>query len=161
MMQYLHYLFYLLKHKFWVFYYSCKLGIPVRGLLHDLSKFRPDEFFPYANNWFDRKGKIKKLNYDDKSTAFGIAWGKHQRRNEHHWQYWVIEGKSPCGKARRSLANPMPEPVAKEMLADWCGAARAKKQPNVRKWYQEHKDEMTLHLRTRRYIEFLLEGIEV
>ena len=32
-------------HKYWVFRYCCKAGIPVQGLLHDLSKFSPVEFF--------------------------------------------------------------------------------------------------------------------
>ena len=32
-------------HKFGVFHYAVKLGIPVRGLLHDISKFHPIEFF--------------------------------------------------------------------------------------------------------------------
>lgn len=32
-------------HKRWVFYYCCKVGIPFQGLVHDLSKFSPTEFW--------------------------------------------------------------------------------------------------------------------
>lgn len=32
-------------HKYWVFYYCLKAGIPIQGLLHDMSKFSPVEFF--------------------------------------------------------------------------------------------------------------------
>ena len=32
-------------HKHWVFYYCCKVGIPFQGLVHDLSKFSPTEFW--------------------------------------------------------------------------------------------------------------------
>ena len=32
-------------HKHWVFYYCCKVGIPFQGLIHDLSKFSPTEFW--------------------------------------------------------------------------------------------------------------------
>ena len=32
------------KHKWLVFKFSIRLGVPIRGLLHDLSKFSPEEF---------------------------------------------------------------------------------------------------------------------
>ena len=32
-------------HKFWVFVYCLKAGIPLQGLFHDMSKFSPIEFF--------------------------------------------------------------------------------------------------------------------
>ena len=32
-------------HKYWVGYYCFKLGIPWRGIKHDLSKFSPIEFW--------------------------------------------------------------------------------------------------------------------
>ena len=35
----------ILVHKWWVFYYACKFGIPWRGFMHDWSKFHPTEFF--------------------------------------------------------------------------------------------------------------------
>ena len=34
-----------LTHKWWVFKYACKLGIPWQGFMHDMSKFSPTEFF--------------------------------------------------------------------------------------------------------------------
>ena len=46
------YLSYLLRHKWFVFIECCKQGIFWRGLVHDCSKFLPDEFFPYAfHDW--------------------------------------------------------------------------------------------------------------
>ena len=32
-------------HKYWVGYYCFKAGIPIQGILHDLSKFSPTEFW--------------------------------------------------------------------------------------------------------------------
>ncbi len=49
------YLQYLLCHKWWVFWYCCLYGIPWRGIVHDLSKFRPDEWFPYVNAFYGPK----------------------------------------------------------------------------------------------------------
>ena len=37
-------LFRVLKHKYYVFIYCCKLGIPWQGITHDLSKFSWIEF---------------------------------------------------------------------------------------------------------------------
>lgn len=37
-----------LKHKWVVFKLCCKAGIPWRGLVHDLSKFSPTEFWESA-----------------------------------------------------------------------------------------------------------------
>lgn len=34
-----------MKHKWLVFKFSLKVGIPFRGIMHDLSKFSPTEFF--------------------------------------------------------------------------------------------------------------------
>lgn len=34
----------ILLHKFWVFVYCCKLGIPWQGITHDMSKFSWTEF---------------------------------------------------------------------------------------------------------------------
>ena len=34
----------ILRHKYFVFKYCCKLGIPWQGITHDLSKFSPTEF---------------------------------------------------------------------------------------------------------------------
>ena len=34
----------ILIHKWWVFYYCCKFGIPLQEITHDLSKFSPTEF---------------------------------------------------------------------------------------------------------------------
>ena len=33
------------KHRFRVFCLSCKAGIPLQGLVHDLSKYSPEEFW--------------------------------------------------------------------------------------------------------------------
>ena len=33
------------KHRFYVFIYACKAGIPFRGLVHDLSKYSITEFW--------------------------------------------------------------------------------------------------------------------
>src|SRR5664280_1736204 len=90
------YLWYVVCHRWFVFIECCKLGIPWQGIVHDLSKFRPSEFFPYARHfhgvgakeWRDKTGYYKPTDTGD--SAFDFAWFLHQKRNAHHWQYWIF-----------------------------------------------------------------------
>ena len=49
--KYIKYFLYILEHKKNVFKMCWKKGLYLHAFTHDLSKFLPDEFFPYAN-WF-------------------------------------------------------------------------------------------------------------
>ncbi|NLB78066.1 MAG: hypothetical protein GX796_04250 [Clostridiaceae bacterium] len=96
------YLKYVIRHRWYVFIECCKLGIPIRGLLHDLSKLLPSEFIPYARYFYgtwmkesewhgDRRNYIPwKYTVMGVEAAFDLAWLKHQKRNKHHWQYWLL-----------------------------------------------------------------------
>jgi len=96
------YLKYVLKHKWYVFIECCKMGIPLRGLLHDLSKLLPSEFIPYARYFYGTWMEESEWHGDKRnyvpwertemgiSEAFDLAWLKHQKRNKHHWQYWLL-----------------------------------------------------------------------
>jgi hypothetical protein len=94
-MKYLKYLWYVIKHKWFVFIECAKCGIIWRGIVHDLSKFRPSEFFAYANHFYGSKEPVRdKTGYykptDTGDSAFDYAWFLHQKRNPHHWQYWIM-----------------------------------------------------------------------
>jgi len=85
------YLWQVLRHKWFIFIEACKLGIPWLGLIHDWSKFLPSEFFPYTR--YFRGGKSP--NDEPHGIDFDYAWLNHQRRNKHHWQYWVLMNDNP------------------------------------------------------------------
>ena len=54
-----------ITHKKYVSYYCSRFGIPVQGLLHDLSKFSPVEFFESVKYYQGDKSPIdacKKAN---------------------------------------------------------------------------------------------------
>jgi len=85
----LKYLWQVLRHKWFVFLEACRLGIPWLGLIHDWSKLRSSEFAPYAQHFYGSQPEKK----DD--PAFDIAWLQHQKRNKHHWQYWVLMNDNP------------------------------------------------------------------
>lgn len=98
-MMYLKYLWYVLKHKWFVMLECFKMGLIWQGLVHDNSKFLPDEFFSYANHFHGPKAQGIKTGrdktgyykpYDTGDAAFDTAWFLHQKRNKHHWQWWCM-----------------------------------------------------------------------
>ena len=156
--KYLRYYKYLLKHKAWVFYYCFKLGIPFRGLFHDLSKFLPYEAYHYANATF---GPGRTVNYGLKngmpdlekieSTEFYRAVVRHKLRNSHHWESWT------WGSGKNSYKMEMDRGSLLEMIADWKSANKMHKDfPSSLEWYKVNKDKIILHKKTRRLVEFLL-----
>jgi len=133
------YLVYLLRHKWWVILYGRKLCVPFGRLLaHDLSKFLPDEWFPYANYF-----------YGSGDSRFQQAWKKHLVRNNHHWDFW----------ANQQYGLPMPDVVIREMIADWMSVGKIKGN-NAKDWYEQRKDKMTLDPNTRHSVEVYLRYVQ-
>ena len=52
MKQYFKYFKYVFKHKFWVMKYCFEDRLYIRGILHDINKFRPSNFIAYANYFY-------------------------------------------------------------------------------------------------------------
>ncbi|MBP5161650.1 MAG: catalase [Spirochaetales bacterium] len=73
------------KHRHLVMRHCFKAGIPWRGLLHDLSKYSPQEFIPgvrfYTGDRSPTAGERMKYGYSK-------AWMHHKGRNKHHYEYW-------------------------------------------------------------------------
>jgi len=120
-----------------------------QGLIHDLSKFRPSEFIPYANYFYgnnnniangrDKTGYYKPTDTDDK--AFDFAWLLHQKRNPHHWQWWIL----PEDEGGTKIL-PMQHKYLKEMICDWEGAGKAQNNTtSVQDWYKANKHKMQLN----------------
>ena len=157
MTAYLKYLSYVLRHKWFVFIACCRMGIPWQGIIHDISKFLPGEFIPYARFFYSNpfNPKRNKTGYckltDTGDKAFDFAWLLHQKRNKHHWQWWVLPEDSGGVKV-----FPMPLKYRKEMLADWIGAGKAQGKPDTKAWYEANNDKMQLHPETRKWIETML-----
>ena len=136
-MKHLKYLSYLIRHKWFVLLAGIKIGAPLwRLIVHDLSKFRPSEWFAYSFYFYATKKEIaaheRELlsdycglfeavpfgeHYEDR---FNIAWLHHQHRNPHHWQYWTMREDDG-----RQYNMSIPREYLLEMVADWAGAGRA------------------------------------
>lgn len=138
---------YLLRHKWYVFVEACRLGVFLRGLTHDLSKLRPDEWAAYADYFYG--GHSRKNTPPAVQAAFDLAWLLHQKRNDHHWQFWVLREDSGATKVL-----PMPDACRRELLADWRGAGRAiTGTDNTKDWWLQNGERMLLHEDTTRWLD--------
>jgi len=167
-LKYFKYLKYVIRHKWFVFIGCLKLGwgnswfFPLfyRGLIHDWSKLRPSELFPYAEHFYGNKESINRGR--DKSGYYragetdnykiDMAWLLHQKRNKHHWQWWVLhkdDGTIKC--------FDMPDLYLLEMVADWYGAGRAiSGKEIVGPWYESNKNKIKLSNRSRKTLEIVI-----
>ena len=73
------------KHKYKVLGLCIKAGIPFRGLVHDLSKYTPTEFFESVKYY---NGKYSPIANSKRENGYSKAWLHHFGRNKHHYEYW-------------------------------------------------------------------------
>lgn len=153
---YFHYSLYLLKHKTFVSLECIKRGLIWRGIKHDWDKFLPFCFKTYALFFYGKNKPPRDKNgyYKPHNTGnpdFERAWLKHIRRNDHHWQYWVVPHDADVGG---NTVHPFNEKAALEMICDWIGAGKAQNSKlNAKQWYGKNKHKLILHEKTKKYIE--------
>lgn len=82
-------------------------------ITHDFSKFSRAEFRGLCLRHFGGK--------DDPDIS--LARSRHIMANQHHWEHWF----TPVLQADGSIsveARDIPDPILREMVADWYGAIR-------------------------------------
>lgn len=168
----LQYLKYVLIHKWFVLVAGYDIGASLwRLLIHDLSKFRPNEWkayteyfyggphYPWSGVSMDVKTKFGLLTWhtskEQVECRFDEAWLMHIHRNPHHWQFWLLKEDSGSLKEIE-----MPRSYMLEMVADWMGAGRAITGTwETREWYNNNKENILLHPETRLQVEEILNKI--
>ena len=147
----------ILKHKYWVFYYCCKAGIPWRGFMHDWSKFSPTEFWESVKYYQGNRSPIDACKED---KGYSKAWLHHKGRNRHHYEYWqdnFDNGGQPL---------QMPYKDAVEMLCDYLGAGRAYmgKDFSYKKeyewWCKKCEKSLAMHSQTKAFITHMLVSLD-
>ena len=142
------YFWYVCEHKWNVFIECVKQFI--HGITHDLSKFLPSEFIPYAR-FFNETNRTKDYKQSDEDNInFQLGWLRHQKRNKHHWNYWVSVTRKD-----EIIPVPMPMKYVKQMVADWDGMSR-KFGGTTQEYWNKNKDNMILHPKTIEYVEIVL-----
>lgn len=137
------------KHKYWVMRYCRKCGIAKQGLLHDLSKFSPTEFWNNARYVVPGKSPI---DVQKEKIGFSMAWQHHKGHNPHHYEFWMDKFDDGCYVTR------MPFKYAVEMLCDNLAAGKAYQGDKFSytsewNWWQKQREIRNMHPDNRDFLE--------
>lgn len=73
-------------HRHYVLSMCFKCGMYKQGLLHDLSKYSFEEFWPSVKYF---QGNRSPITYEKEIKGYSKGWLHHKGRNKHHWEYWI------------------------------------------------------------------------
>lgn len=76
------------RHKILVMRHCFRVGLYKQGMLHDLSKYSPSEFWIGCKYY---QGTRSPNNAEREETGCSTAWLHHKGRNKHHAEYWYDE----------------------------------------------------------------------
>lgn len=145
------------KHKYLVFLACCGAGIPWQGILHDLSKYSPSEFFSSARYY---QGNRSPIDAEKEEKGYSLAWLHHKGRNRHHYEYWI----DYLDDGGRPLI--IPYRFVLEMVCDWIGAGkvyggrRAWNPSKPLQFWQWKSQRARIHPATAQLLDYLLVGFE-
>lgn len=142
------------KHRFKVFCLCVKVGIPFRGLVHDLSKYSPTEFFEGVKYFSGQRSPIRNCKLE---TGYSLAWLHHKGRNKHHFEYWIdlaTEDKTPI----------IPYKYATEMICDTLAASlvyngKDWKRDTPLNYYNRRKDKDYINPRIQKFLLTVYEQV--
>lgn len=142
-------------HKMRVMKYCFRAGLYRQGLLHDMSKFSPVEFFAGVKYYQGDRSPNEAERLDRGCSA---AWLHHKGRNKHHLEYW-IDYAPELGFQMGGME--MPARYVAEMFCDRvaaCQTYQKEKYTDASPWeyYAKTKDRAVLHPNTRALLEKLL-----
>ena len=146
------------RHRHLVMKNCFKAGIPVNGLLHDLSKYSPAEFIPGIMNY--EEGKRSPNEHEREVKGYSSAWLHHKGRNKHHYEYWIDYSMQalPGGMA----PVPMPDRYIAEMIMDRIAASKVYMGDKYTDrspldYYYRGTDKAPIHPKTKAKLLYVLE----
>lgn len=132
-----------MRHRNAVIYHAFKAGIPWRGLMHDMSKFSPAEFWAGVKYYTD--GTRSPNEGERADYGHSKAWMHHKGRNRHHFEYWT--DYNPETKVISPVEMPLV--FVKEMFCDRVAASKIYQMKN---YSNSHPLEYFLKAKGRRVI---------
>lgn len=131
-----------------------RVGLIRQGLLHDLSKYSPSEFF-VGVRYFQGTRSPNAAEREEK--GYSEAWMHHKGRNRHHFEYWT--DLDPQTHRYEPVAMPVKYVV--EMFMDRVAACKTYQGKDYHDgsalaYYLRAKETRLLHEKTARQLEFLL-----
>lgn len=144
-----------LHHKNLVLLYSFKVGIPLQGIMHDLSKFRPSEF-NLSVKYFQgfETPCLKERRENNNYSMIAVT---HTNRNKHHFEYWVDILKGNL------ILRKIPFKYCLEYCIDGISASKTYSQKSFTSsmpldYFSSRKDRYLMHPASK---EFILKTYEL
>lgn len=142
------------KHRHEVIKNCARSGILWRGLVHDLSKYSPAEFFKGVKYY---TGKCSPNEGERADKGYSLAWMHHKGRNRHHFEYWT--DYDPVTK--KIIPIKMPLKYVVEMFCDRVAASRVYKGRDytdsaAAEYFMKAKGRRVINPETSDFLEKLL-----
>lgn len=140
------------RHKWKVTMLCFRCGLYKQGLLHDLSKYSPVEFWSGVRYF---QGNRSPIDREKEVKGYSLGWLHHKGRNKHHWEYWLdnaYDGIKPL---------EMPIPYVVEMFCDRIAATQIYLKQDCTdasayEYLMNGKSHVVMHENTMALIEELL-----
>ncbi|MBT9779817.1 catalase [Clostridium sp. MCC353] len=143
------------QHKCLVMKNCFRVGLFKQGLLHDLSKYSPTEFWSGVKYY---QGNRSPNAAEREVLGFSKAWLHHKGRNKHHFEYWIdFSTRLQDGL----VGHKMPLRYVVEMMMDRIAASKVykgKDYTNSSPWeyYSFTRPYIVINPETRALLEKLL-----
>ncbi len=119
---------------------------------HDASKTRPEEYYPYDTYFYG--GNKSHAVVENFQKAFLL----HIHENPHHWQYWILTHDDPD---EPETLIEIPLNYIFEMICDWWSFSWRKDDlTEIFNWWDEHKDYIRMHKKSRKVLEYILKEMK-
>ena len=143
------------EHKWAVMQGCFKVGLYKQGLLHDLSKYTPEEFRTGVMYF---QGDRSPNAAEKESVGYSRAWLHHKGRNKHHYEYWI---DLPADRSQGLQGMKMPVNYVVEMFMDRLAASKiyakgSYTDSHALNYYKRTWKYMTIHPDSRKLLERLL-----
>lgn len=143
-------------HKSLVTSMCFKCGMYKQGLLHDLSKYSFQEFFPSVKYF---QGNRSPITYEKELIGYSTCWLHHKGRNKHHWEYWIDR------KQYEVVNIQMPFNYMLESVLDKIAASKTYQKSNYTESYPyeffiNSYEIKVMNKETSRQIEYLLKYLK-
>lgn len=141
------------KHRFHVFINACKVGIPLQGLKHDLSKYTFKEFINSAKYYNGHYSPI--ANERISEGLYSTIFNHHTNLNKHHYEYYVDFYKGDI------VLIKMPFKYSLEYVIDMISASQTYlgkkfKKDEPLKFFEKYENTTLMHSMSMEYIKKLL-----
>ena len=139
----------------WLVRQGCfKVGLYWQGLIHDLSKYSPTEFWIGARYY---QGNRSPNAAEREDKGFSEAWMHHKGRNRHHYEYWTDMNKV----TRFYESVPMPRKYLAEQVMDRraaCIVYQGKDYTpgSALAYFMKSRERELMHPKTRQEMEYIL-----